>query len=124
MQETYILEGDTVIIMRTATATANTPAASTQSNNLESINNSNIQQNTTITQPVKTLKFDHAMFELLKENEIIVQGCLTILLKIILNIVTNPTEEKYRKLNKSNTSFDRKVGSLVSSSLLMIALGM
>ena len=48
---------------------------------------------------------------------------LTTLQKMLNNIISNPNEEKYRKVKKGNSAFQKRVGSLSGSNELMIAAG-
>ena len=126
-----IVDGNTVIVMRTAAsraapsgAPAAAPAAAQNApmNNI-SINNASYDQPYTRPLP-STERFDTAMFELLQNSdETVVQAAVTILLKVISNIILHPLEEKYRKLNKTNAAFSKKVGSISGGSSCMIALG-
>lgn len=68
--------------------------------------------------------FDGAMGVLLDGNEKeVVVSCLGILDKIVLNVIRNPLEAKYRKVKASNKSFAAKVGAVAGSDAVMTALG-
>jgi hypothetical protein len=51
------------------------------------------------------------------------QAAATVLLKIISNITLHPVEEKYRRLNRTNQAFSKKVGTVAGGVDCMIALG-
>jgi hypothetical protein len=64
------------------------------------------------------------MFQLLENpDENIILNAVTLLLKIISNILSNPNEEKYRKISKVNAAFSKRLGALTGGSSCMEALG-
>ena len=68
--------------------------------------------------------FDSAMGVLLDGNEKdVVVTCLGILDKIVLNVINQPMEAKFRKVKASNKSFAAKVGAVAGSDAVMTALG-
>ena len=48
---------------------------------------------------------------------------LTTLSKLLNNIISNPNEEKYRKVKKGNATFNKKIGGLTGCRQLMTAVG-
>lgn len=67
--------------------------------------------------------FDRAILVLLNNSEEIVQAAVSILSKIISNIIAHPNDEKYRKINKNNVAFSKKVGTIQGGEGCLIALG-
>jgi PUB domain/Ubiquitin family len=125
--ESNIVEGNTVIVMRTAPASP-TPTANGSSSeggkSVPSIGHSATINQEAVRPSQSTAHFDNAMFELLQSSdESAVLACVTTLLKVISNIVAFPLEDKYRRLNRTNAAFAKKVGSLSGGSSCMIALG-
>jgi hypothetical protein len=68
-------------------------------------------------------QFDQAMYMLLGNSEDVVKNAITILGKIVGNIIANPMEEKYRKLPRTNKAFSSKVGNVNGGNQCMTALG-
>lgn len=48
---------------------------------------------------------------------------LTTLSKVVSNIITNPNEEKYRKVKQSNAAFGRRLGNVPGGRECMLAVG-
>ncbi len=48
---------------------------------------------------------------------------LTTISKILSNIISNPTEEKYRKVKRSNAAFTKRLGRLTKSHEAMLSIG-
>jgi hypothetical protein len=48
---------------------------------------------------------------------------VTTLQKILSNIASNPMEDKYRKVKKSNAAFNKRLGALIGGSNCMYAVG-
>jgi hypothetical protein len=51
------------------------------------------------------------------------QTALVTLEKILSNIVSNPMEEKYRKVKRNNAAFSKRLGGLVGGHDVMLAVG-
>jgi len=64
-----------------------------------------------------------AMFALLESSEDIVKNALGLLAKIIANIVSNPMEEKFRRIGRNNAAFSKKLGAVPGGTSCMEALG-
>lgn len=122
LSESNIVDGNTVIVMRAAPTSApvNVPTASSSTAIAQQMGSSDF-----LTRPSHpTVQFDNAMFELLQcPDESAVQAAIFLLLKIISNIISHPLEEKYRRLNRSNAAFSKKIGSLNGGPASMLALG-
>ena len=122
LTESNIVDGNTVIVMRTAPTSVPTSAQTTSSTKASApeINSNDLQTGSSIS----TVQFDCAMFELLKcPDESAVEAAVTLLLKIVSNIISHPLDDKYRRLNRSNAAFSKKIGSLHGGSASMLALG-
>lgn len=124
-----IEEGNTVIVMKTASAIASSAtrcnptstvptAAPIPSSSISSSNSMHIPE-----RRVSTARFDAAMGELLQHPDVLVQNAVTVLLKIATNVAMHPMEEKYRRLNRTNAAFSKKLGDLRGGNNCMIALG-
>ena len=127
LSESSIVDGNTVIVMRTAQPSPPVPTAATAAtstgNSAYPINDTNFNQVSTRLTP-SIAKFDNAMFELLQNSdESVVQAAVSVLLKVISNIISQPSIEKYRKLSRTNAAFTKKVGNVGGGSQCMIALG-
>jgi len=118
-----IAEGDVVIVMRTAATSAS--STTTTSGAVGSVLPAGappvpVQQ----LQPrVTTARFDAAMMELLQNPEGAVKDAVGVLAKIAGNIVAHPMEDKYRRLNRTNAAFSKKVGAVPGGASCMAALG-
>lgn len=127
LAESNIVDGNTVIVMRTAPTTSTPIASGSSSDNGKSV--PNIAHGTTVNQEIvrssqSTVHFDNAMFELLQSSdEIAVLACVTTLFKVISNIIAFPLDDKYRRLCRTNAAFAKKVGSLSGGTSCMVALG-
>lgn len=123
IRDAGIEEGTTVIVMKTAAVAATSSSAG----GIRSAPSSGLGMAPPmpISQPIRvsTEMFDAAMLELLHNPDVAVQGAVGVLLKIVSNIATFPMEEKYRRLNRTNAAFSKKVGSLKGGSNCMLALG-
>ena len=122
LSESNIVDGNTVIVMRTAPTSVPTSAQTTSSPKASApeINSNDLQTGSSNS----TVQFDNAMFELLKSpDESAVEAAITLLLKIVSNIISHPLDDKYRRLNRSNVAFSKKIGSLNGGSASMLALG-
>jgi PUB domain/Ubiquitin family len=127
LTESNIVDGNTVIVMRTAPTTP-TPIANGSSSDVgksvPSVGHSATVNQEAIRPSQSTVQFDNAMFELLQSaDESAVLACVMTLLKVISNIIAFPLDDKYRRLNRTNTAFAKKVGSLSGGSSCMMALG-
>ena len=49
--------------------------------------------------------------------------CVDTLVKYLDNIINNPTDEKYRKIRKSNKAFTERVASLEGTDIYLSAVG-
>jgi len=118
-----IAEGDVVIVMRTAATSAS--STTTTSGAVGAALPAGappvpVQQ----LQPrVTTARFDAAMMELLQNPEGAVKDAVGVLAKIAGNIVAHPMEDKYRRLNRTNAAFSKKVGAVPGGASCMAALG-
>jgi hypothetical protein len=125
ISEANIIDGNTVIVMRTAQpAASDTPSKSPiPSPSVSPVNAANVPS--FIGTVPSTAKFDLAMRDLLSSNtdEIVVKTTVSLLLKVISNIISNPLDAKYRRLNRTNAAFSKKVGSVTGGNNCMIALG-
>lgn len=122
LSESSILDGNTVIVMKTAPTSVPTSAQTTSSPKASApeINSNDLQTGSSNS----TVQFDNAMFELLRcPDESAVEAAVTLLLKIVSNIISHPLDDKYRRLNRSNLAFSKKIGSLNGGSASMLALG-
>ena len=131
VRDAGIEEGNTVIVMKTASAIASSASSNaTRSNPTPSvptaapIPSSSISSSMSMPQMrVSTARFDAAMGELLQHPDVIVQSAVAVLLKIATNVAMHPMEEKYRRLNRTNAAFSKKVGDLNGGNNCMMALG-
>ena len=120
-----IVEGDMVIIMRTAA----TSASSASSNVGGAVLPTGAPPAPAPGQPqqlqprVTTVQFDAAMMELLQNQEGVVKDAVGVLAKVSGNIVAHPMEDKYRRLNRTNAAFSKKVGAVPGGASCMTALG-
>jgi ubiquilin len=129
--EANIIDGNTVIVMRTAQpqpVAADTPSKSplpspSQGNSVSPMNAANVPS--FMGNVPSTARFDTAMRDLLNQNtdETVVKTTVSLLLKVISNIISNPLDAKYRRLNRTNAAFSKKVGSVTGGNNCMIALG-
>lgn len=127
LSESNIVDGNTVIVMRTAPTTSTPIANGSSSDNGKSVpstvHGSTVNQEA-IRSSQSTVQFDNAMFELLQSSdESAVLACVTTLFKVISNIIAFPLEDKYRRLSRINAAFAKKVGSLSGGTSCMVALG-
>lgn len=119
-----IANEDTIIVMKAATASS--PASVTSSGGGTS----------TVASPaaaaaaappappmVATPQFNMAMHTLLSNDEGIARTAVELLLKVVSNIVSNPMEEKYRRMRSSNATFRAKLGNVNGGNQCMQALG-
>eukprot|EP00331_Platyophrya_macrostoma_P007772 CAMPEP_0176430510 /NCGR_PEP_ID=MMETSP0127-20121128/14292_1 /TAXON_ID=938130 /ORGANISM="Platyophrya macrostoma, Strain WH" /LENGTH=349 /DNA_ID=CAMNT_0017812405 /DNA_START=39 /DNA_END=1088 /DNA_ORIENTATION=- len=51
------------------------------------------------------------------------KNCLATIVKVIENCVKNPTEEKFRKINKENAAFKARVGDVVGGLFILESIG-
>jgi hypothetical protein len=143
--ESNIKEGSCVIIMKVAQKAAvapNSPSPSLQQQQQAvrptpapaQMTGSQYQQPQAPTVPPATsafvprlapngAMFDRAMLLLLGNDEAAVANAVTTLLKIVSNIIQSPQEEKFRKVNRNNAAFIKKVGSVAGGNECMYALG-
>jgi PUB domain/Ubiquitin family len=127
LNESNIVDGNTVIVMRTA-PTLSPATTTTASSSTATASNSESQRlsagHEVIRSPLPTVQFDNAIFELLQNgDELIIQACVSTLLKVISNVIAHPMEEKYRRLNRTNAAFAKKVGTVAGGTSCMVALG-
>ena len=73
--------------------------------------------------PVSTVLFDQSMHLLLNNPEDAVDEAVTLLIKICNNIISNPNEEKYRKVNNTNAIFTKKIGTIGGGLQCMEGIG-
>lgn len=128
LTDSNIVDGNTVIVMRTAPTTAPITIANGSSSDggLSGLNvGYTVEAKTEVSVPSQsTVQFDNAMFELLQtSDESAVLACVTTLFKVTSNIIAHPLDEKYRRLNRINAAFAKKVGSLNGGPSCMMALG-
>ena len=131
VRDAGIEEGNTVIVMKTASAIASSASSTSRSNNTTTsvpmaapIPSSSLSSSMSTPQMrVSTTRFDAAMGELLQHPDVIVQSAVTVLLKIATNVAMHPMEEKYRRLNRTNAAFSKKLGDLNGGNNCMMALG-
>lgn len=127
LNESNIVDGNTVIVMRTA-PTSSQITSVTASSSMAATSNSDSQRlsagQEVIRSPLPTVQFDNAIFELLQNcDELTIQACVSTLLKVISNVIAHPMEEKYRRLNRTNAAFAKKVGTVAGGPSCMMALG-
>ena len=96
------------------TATVSTPSVAVASSSSDGNRTSN-NQSPSLEGAMKTLKTQNAAS--------IYTTALTTLLKVISNILSNPNDEKYRKLKQSNAAFGRRLGNLTGGHDAMISVG-
>ena len=101
IKDTGIIEGNTVLVIKVASS-----KAASQSDNYPRITEQNR------ISYVGASEFDRAMKSLLSNNEEVAKSAVSMLTKVVLNIVNNPQEEKYRRLKCSNQTFQKKIGSV------------
>ena len=121
IKECNLQNDSCVIVIKTATAQ---PVASPPT---QALNNTPQQQTYTSPflppVPVSTVLFDQSMHLLLNNPEEIVDEAVTLLIKICNNIITNPNEEKYRKVNNTNAIFTKKIGTVDGGLSCMEGIG-
>jgi hypothetical protein len=127
ISDANIIDGNTIIVMRTAqpqSAASDTPSKSPiPSPSVSPVNAANVPS--FIGTVPSTAKFDSAMRDLLNLNtdETVIKTTVNLLLKVISNIISNPLDAKYRRLNRTNAAFSKKVGSVTGGNNCMTALG-
>jgi hypothetical protein len=85
-----------------------------------------LSSTTIFQQPsVSSLAFDNAMIILLDNNndQTVIENALNIINKIIMNIISNPHSDKYRKISKTNKAFSEKIQNVKGGEEIMLALG-
>jgi hypothetical protein len=110
IQDSGICDGDAVHVLKSQTKIS----SDTQNTS------NNIQAQTMI---VRTDRFNRAMQMLLTNDETIVKESVEVLVKIITNIVSNPHDPKYRKLKNSNSTFQKKIGTVQGGIIVFESLG-
>ena len=127
LNESNIVDGNTVIVMRTAPTLPPAPSITASSSTATTSNSESPRLSAgydVIRSPLPTVQFDNAVFELLQHgDELAIQACISTLLKVISNVIAHPMEEKYRRLNRTNAAFAKKVGTIAGGPSCMIALG-
>ena len=137
--DTYKLEDGCVVhcMGKPATTSANTSAATstsaTSGNSIGSVvtppsatagdvaaapvasTNSNQSQNQPLTVALEGMKANHSISEY--------TTALNTISKILSNIISNPNEEKYRKVKRSNPAFTKRLGRLTNSHDAMTSIG-
>jgi len=79
---------------------------------------------TPTTAPSTTATVESAMATLKSSNPASVYStALSTLVKVASNIISHPTEEKYRKVKRSNAAFARRLGAIPGGPDAMTALG-
>lgn len=76
-----------------------------------------------VQQHVPVPLFDRGMHMLLGNEEGVAKDAVAMLLKIIMNIVNHPMEEKYRKVKSSSATFNAKIGSISGGLNCLQAIG-
>lgn len=110
IQDSGICDGDAVHVLKSQTKIS----SDTQNTS------NNIQAQTMI---VRTDRFNRAMQMLLTNDETIVKESVEVLVKIITNIISNPHDPKYRKLKNSNSTFQKKIGTVQGGIIVFESLG-
>jgi hypothetical protein len=113
-----LTEGKAVSVMKGKLPVNDTSTTSTSIPNTTSINNNNNKISQLIPTP-----FDRAILVLFNNSEELVQPAVSILSKITSNIISHPNEEKYRKINKNNAAFSKKLGNINGGEGCLLALG-
>jgi hypothetical protein len=113
-----ISEGDAIIVMKANTPSAYSMSAAAPAPDAAMAPAPIVPVNTT-----PTPKFNMAMHALLSNEETVAVNAVSLLLKIVSNIVNNPMEEKYRKMRKSNAKFAATLGNVSGGNACMLALG-
>lgn len=110
--EAGIEENNTVIVLKTTAASPPSPVPQPVDSSIASA-----------PSYVNTRVFDEAMFILLQNSEDAVLAAVQLLNTISSNILKNPMDEKYRKLNRTKKAFSSKIGSVSGGDRVMVALG-
>ena len=118
LKQCNLKDDSCVIVIKSAQPS--TASSSIQGNNAAV----NIAQ-TSIPSPiiVDTRGFDRAMHLLLDNSPQIVEDAVGLLLKVAMNIINNPSEDKYRRLGSTNATFIKKLGSVKGGVSCMEGLG-
>ena len=118
LKQCNLKDDSCVIVIKSAQPS--TASSSIQGNNPAV----NIAQ-TSIPSPiiVDTRGFDRAMHLLLDNSPQIVEDAVGLLLKVAMNIINNPSEDKYRRLGSTNATFIKKLGSVKGGVSCMEGLG-
>jgi hypothetical protein len=72
---------------------------------------------------LKSQQFDSSMHTLLNNPQTVISDAVSLLFKIVSNVIKNPGEDKYRRLSSTNAVFAKKVGLIAGGSECMTALG-
>lgn len=109
--------------MKTASSTTPTPLTTTS---IPSTPTTPILPSSVFTPPASVFNpaFDEAMFLLLDSNTdtSVIENVINIINKIIMNIISNPHNDKYRKISKTNKTFSQKVQAVRGGEELMRSL--
>lgn len=106
-----------------------TPSLQTQRNPITSAatrtpQSSSIPASATIPAAELTRNLDSAIAILCQNSDVeVVKNAVSLLVKITNNIVNNPLEEKYRKLNRTTAAFSSKLGNVPGGEACMAAVG-
>lgn len=105
----------------TASSTASVPVTSTASTpSVETTSTTNTSGSGAST----SFSVEAALQNLKSKNEAgTYSTALTTLGKVVSNIISNPTEEKYRKVKQSNAAFGRRLGNVQGGRDAILAVG-
>jgi hypothetical protein len=138
IKEANIEEDSCVIVMKVAGTKSNPDSLTNASTSIPSNSNGSsvpqvstapastialLQQAAQVYAAQQTSIFDQAMFTLLENSEEIVENAVGILIKIIDNIVSNPNNEKFRRIGTKNAAFSKKIGTVRGGNQCMSAIG-
>ena len=136
INDANIKESDTIIVMKTAgsSSSSSTPSSSTPTSSSSTTTSSSLPTTPLSSTPlpssifnpppINNQQFDNAMYILLENNndKNIIENTVNLINKIIINIINNPHNEKYRKISKSNKTFTDKIYTVTGGIDIMTAL--